>query len=377
MTALPDDAAGASLVGRVHDPGTGPCVVAVRGDEVADITPSGPTLAQLLARDDPVAAVREAPAARTWPLASVLAGEPPLLAPADLQVIKACGVTFVSSMVERVIEERAGGDASRAAAVRAELENIVGGSLAAVKPGSEEAAELKARLQADGQWSQYLEVGLGPDAEVFTKAPVLAAVGSGAAVGVSRASEWNNPEPEVVLAIDPRGRPVGAMLGNDVNLRDVEGRSALLLGKAKDNNASCALGPFLRLFDDGFSLDDVRELELRLEVRGTDGFVLDGRSSMREIARDPLELVAAAYGDHHQYPDGFVLMTGTLFAPTDDRDRPGGGFTHKAGDVVRISNPRLGTLENTVVAAEEAPRWEFGIAALFENLAARRLLATG
>jgi fumarylacetoacetate (FAA) hydrolase family protein len=375
MTALPDDATDATLVGRVNDPATGPCVVVVRGDEVADITPAGPTLAQLLARDDPVGAGRAAPVERTWPLASVLAGEPRLLAPADLQVIKACGVTFVSSMVERVIEERAGGDAGRAASVRAELEGVVGGSLGSVTPGSAEAAELKAKLQEDGQWSQYLEVGLGPDAEVFTKAPVLSAVGSGAAVGVSRASRWNNPEPEVVLAVDPRGRPVGATLGNDVNLRDLEGRSALLLGTAKDNNASCALGPFLRLFDDGFTLDDVRELELRLEVHGTDGFVLEGHSSMREITRDPLELVATTYGDHHQYPDGFVLMTGTLFAPTEDRDEPGGGFTHKTGDVVRISTPRLGTLENTVVAAEEAPRWEFGIAALFENLAERGLLA--
>ena len=374
MTALPDDAAQATLVGRVHDPGTGPCVVVVRGDEVADITAAAPTLSQLLAQDDPVSAVRAATATRAWPLASVLEGEPALLAPADLQVIKACGVTFVRSMVERVIEERAGGDASRAGAVRKELEDVVGGNIAAVTPGSDEAAELKAKLQEDGQWSQYLEVGLGPDAEVFTKAPVLSAVGSGATVGVSRASRWNNPEPEVVLAVDPRGQPVGAMLGNDVNLRDLEGRSALLLGKAKDNNASCALGPFLRLFDDGFTLDDVRGLELRLEVTGTDGFVLDGRSSMREIARDPLELVAATYGDHHQYPDGFVLMTGTLFAPTEDRDEPGGGFTHKTGDVVRISTPRLGTLENTVAPAEEAPRWEFGIAALFENLAARGLL---
>jgi fumarylacetoacetate (FAA) hydrolase family protein len=379
--ALPADAADSVLVGRLFDPSVGgPCVVAVRGERVADLTPLAPTMADLLDRHDAVEVARDAPVARSWPLAAVLAASVPvrpdaphLLAPADLQVIKACGVTFASSMLERVIEERAGGDPDRAAAVRGELEHLVGGALSAVVPGSDEVAQLKAALVRDGLWSQYLEVGLGPDPEVFTKAPVLASVGLGAEVGIAAGSTWNNPEPEVVLAVDSRGRAVGATLGNDVNLRDVEGRSALLLSKAKDNNASCAIGPFVRLFDARFGMDDVRALELRLEVVGADGYALDGVSSMRAISRDPVALVEATRRDH-QYPDGFFLFTGTLFAPTEDRDAPGRGFTHKDGDVVRISTSRLGTLANVVRRAEDAAPWTFGVRALLWNLAERGLL---
>jgi fumarylacetoacetate (FAA) hydrolase family protein len=381
--ALPEDGGRALLAGRLFDPEAGgPCVVAVRGEAVVDLTAAAPTMAHLLERDDAAAVVRDAPGGRAWPLDELLAGSlparrdrPHLLAPLDLQVVKACGVTFARSMVERVIEERAGGDASRAADLRAELEADVGGAITTVKPGSEQARELKEALQQRGFWSQYLEVGIGPDPEVFTKAPVLASVGLGAEIGIARASSWNNPEPEVVLAVASDGRTVGATLGNDVNLRDIEGRSALLLGKAKDNNASCAVGPFVRLFDDGFGLDDVRAMELRLEVEGRDGYTLDGRSSMREISRDPLDLVRATIGRHHQYPDGFFLFTGTLFAPTEDRHAPGAGFTHEVGDVVRISTPRLGTLVNVVAHAEDAAPWTFGVRALMENLAARGLLA--
>jgi fumarylacetoacetate (FAA) hydrolase family protein len=379
--ALPAEA-GALLVGRLFDPSVGgPCVVAVRDELVVDLTSIVPTMADLLDRPDAEVVAREAPVERSWPLDLVLsaslpvrADAPHLLAPADLQVIKACGVTFASSMLERVIEERAGGDPGRAAEVRAALERVVGGALSAVVPGSEAAAQLKAALVRDGMWSQYLEVGLGPDPEVFTKAPVMAAVGLGADVGIGAGSTWNNPEPEVVLAVDSRGRPVGATLGNDVNLRDVEGRSALLLGKAKDNNASCAIGPFVRLFDERFGMDDVRALELRLEVVGSDGYVLDGVSSMRAISRDPVALVEAVCSRDHQYPDGFFLFTGTLFAPTEDRDAPGRGFTHREGDVVRISSPRLGVLANLVRRAEDAPPWTFGVRALLRNLAERGVL---
>ena len=384
--ALPEDAGDALLAGRLFDPEAGgPCVVAVRGDAIVDLTATAPTMTHLLEREDAAAVVRDAPGARAWPLQEVLAASlptrrerPHLLAPADCQVVKACGVTFAKSLVERVIEERAGGDPARADELRSRLESEVGGAIATVSPGSEEAAQLKEALQGQGLWSQYLEVGIGPDPEVFTKAPVLASVGLGAEIGIARMSTWNNPEPEVVLAVASDGRPVGATLGNDVNLRDVEGRSALLLAKAKDNNASCAIGPFVRLFDQRFGLDDVRAMELRLEVLGRDdGYVLDGRSSMREISRDPLELVRATAGRHHQYPDGFFLFTGTLFAPTEDRGTPGAGFTHALGDVVRISTPRLGTLANVVAHAEEAPPWTFGVRALLENLAARGLLPVG
>ena len=297
-----------------------------------------------------------------------------LLAPCDLQAVKACGVTFARSMIERVIEEGAGGDPAQADAVRGRVSALFDRSLRDLRPGSDDAARLKAMLQQEGLWSQYLEVGIGPDAEVFTKAQPLSAVGWGADVGLHPASRWNNPEPEVVLAVGSTGRVIGATLGNDVNLRDVEGRSALLLGKAKDNNAAAAIGPFIRLFDDRFGLDDVRGMTVTLRVDGPDGFVLNGRSSMTEISRDPADLVSQTRGRHHQYPDGFMLYLGTMFAPTEDRDAPGQGFTHHLGDVVTIRADQLGALVNTVRLATEAPEWTFGAAALMRNLAKRRLL---
>jgi fumarylacetoacetate (FAA) hydrolase family protein len=297
-----------------------------------------------------------------------------LLSPIDLQCVKAAGVTFAVSALERVIEERARGDHAAAAAVRDRLESALGGNLRSVMPGSEQAAQLKQTLIADNMWSQYLEVAIGPDAEIFTKSPVLSTVGYGASVGIRSDSTWNNPEPEVVLVADAQGEAVGATLGNDVNLRDFEGRSALLLGKAKDNNASCALGPVIRLFDDGFSMEDVRAAEIAMTITGEDGYVLEGASTMREISRDPAELLRQALSEH-QYPDGLVLFCGTLFAPVQDRDEPGRGFTHKVGDTVTISSERLGTLVNPVTTSRDAPPWRFGIADLFRNLAARGLLA--
>ena len=385
-SCLPADRSGATLVGRVWDPAAqGPAVVHLRDDALVDISRSFPTLADLLDASDPARAAADAPGGTPFPIAAVLeasarrdAGAAHLLAPCDLQAVKACGVTFARSMIERVIEERAGGDFAAAAGVRARISDAVGGRLSDLRPGSPEAAEVKRALQAEGLWSQYLEVGIGPDAEVFTKAPVLSSVGWGAEIGVLRQSAWNNPEPEVVLAVDPHGTIRGATLGNDVNLRDIEGRSALLLGKAKDNNASCAIGPLLRLFDDGFSLADVRQLELTLTVSGRDdGYVLRGASSMREISRDPADLVAQAMGRNHQYPDGIMLFLGTLFAPTEDRDTPGQGFTHKPGDTVVIANTQLGALSNVVTHADAAPPWMFGIRALMRNLAARGLLQDG
>jgi fumarylacetoacetate (FAA) hydrolase family protein len=313
---------------------------------------------------------------RLFPMDELFDGSARLLAPVDLQVVKAAGVTFALSAIERVIEERARGDASAAGAVREMIESRIGGGIRSVVPGSAEAARLKAVLIEEGLWSQYLEVAIGPDAEIFTKAPVLAAVGWGADIGVRSDSHWNNPEPEVVLVANSSGDAVGASLGNDVNLRDFEGRSALLLSKAKDNNASCAIGPFIRLFDDGFGMDDVRSATVRLEVEGADGYRLSGTSSMSEISRDPEELVRQAMSEHH-YPDGFALFLGTLFAPVQDRDSPGRGFTHKEGDIVRISTPKLGTLVNRVTTSKAAPPWSFGIRDLMNNLAARGLIRAG
>lgn len=381
---LPADRAAARLLGRLYDPAVGgPCLVLVQGDEVVDVTSAGPTMSRLLARPDLFDALQLAQAdARRWPIRHLLEsfGKPAdpnalrLLAPVDLQVIKAAGVTFVESMLERVVEERAGGDPNGALQIRAELVEIIGGAISEIKPGSDQAAAVKAALVRDGLWSAYLEVGIGPDPEVFTKAPVLAAVGAGAEIGVRSTSKWNNPEPEIVLLVDAQGRIVGVTLGNDVNLRDIEGRSALLLGEAKDNNASCALGPFIRLLDEHFTLDDVRSLDVNLRVEGPEGFVMDGFSSMRNISRDPAELVTHVIGAHHQYPDGFVLFTGTLFAPTQDRFGDGHGFTHVAGDVVRISTPKLGQLVNVVRASEEAQPWTEGIWSLMSNLHSRNLL---
>ena len=372
--ALPSDWREGSFVGRL-DLGDGPTPVVIRDGHAFDMARAAPTVAELVAggRFDPAAGTPLGPL-DLLPLGAGRDAPARLLAPIDLQCVKAAGVTFAVSALERVIEERARGDAAAAAGVRERLEARMGGSIRAVVPGSAEAAALKAALIDDGMWSQYLEVAIGPDAEIFTKGAPLSTVGWGADVGVRSDSTWNNPEPEIALLVDPTGRAVGATLGNDVNLRDFEGRSALLLGKAKDNNASCALGPFVRLFDAGFTMDDVRSAELSLLIEGEDGYVLEGRSSMREISRDPATLVRQALSEH-QYPDGFVLLLGTLFAPTQDRDEPGRGFTHKLGDIVSIGSERLGTLVNRVTTCAAADPWTFGIAALMRNLAARGLLA--
>jgi fumarylacetoacetate (FAA) hydrolase family protein len=366
------------FVGRAWVDEKGPCLILIRGDAVLDITSArAPTMRDLLEIDDPAASLRGAGGEKIGDLAGLLSGKSGavrLLAPVDLQAIKACGVTFARSMLERVIEERAAGNPELAARIREKIGGAIGKSLRDIKAGSPEAGRVKTALLQEGLWSPYLEVGIGPDAEVFTKSQAMSAVGHGADIGLHPISKWNNPEPEIVLAVDSKGRVKGAMLGNDVNLRDVEGRSALLLGKAKDNNASCSLGPFIRLFDSSYSIDDVRSAELRLTVEGPEGFVMHGQSSMSEISRDPLELVAQTIGRHHQYPDGFVLFMGTLFAPIQDRDAPGEGFTHKIGDIVSIANDELGTLSNRVQLSTECPPWEFGASHLMRNLAGRGLL---
>jgi fumarylacetoacetate (FAA) hydrolase family protein len=378
---LADDWDRASLLGRV-DRGEGPLPIMVRNGRIEDLSRVAPTTAQLLNRypvgsaipsGAAVSRVSDFDARAVW-MSEQGAGAARLLAPVDLQCVKASGVTFAVSALERVIEERARGDAAAAERIRETLAERIGDDLKRVRPGSDSAAKLKQALIANDLWSQYLEVAIGPDAEVFTKSPLLASVGWGDYVGIRSDSHWNNPEPEIVLVCDAAGEPRGATLGNDMNLRDFEGRSALLLGKSKDNNASCAIGPFVRLFDDRFTLDHVRNAVVRLDITGNDGFILRGESSMSLISRDPLELIKQTAGMHHQYPDGFALFLGTMYAPIQDRDVVGEGFTHKIGDRVRVSTSTLGVLENEVIHCSAAPPWTFGVGALMQNLAGRGLL---
>ncbi len=373
----------ARLIGRVWRPELeGPSVVIVRDGVLFDVTREVATVADFLDGDS-VATYDSLEGERLGPVDDFLASPAEmgngaaracLLAPCDLQALKACGVTFARSMIERVIDERTAGDPARAEAIRTRIGDLIGGSLTNVRAGSEASDHVRGVLQREGLWSQYLEVGIGPDAEVFTKSQPMSAVGHGALVGVNKISNWNNPEPEIVLAVNARGEIRGATLGNDVNLRDVEGRSALLLGKAKDNNAAATVGPFIRFFDGSFTLDHVRRTTVTLTVQGEDGFTLEGSSSIARISRDPADLAAQMIGPHHQYPDGAALYLGTMFAPIKDRDAPGGGFTHKYGDIVTIAAPELGSLVNRMKRTDECEPWTYGASHLMRHLAKRGLL---
>jgi len=382
---LPNDAGSATLLGRIYHPEhNGPSIVTIRDGNVIEITnKTAPTVRDICEMENPAAYIKNLEGENLGTFEALISNsnesdrdqqKPYFLAPIDLQAIKAAGVTFVVSLLERVIEEQAKGNPLKAVEIRETIDDYIGTDLSKLKPGSPEALQLKQKLIEKQVWSQYLEVGIGPDAEIFTKSQVLSAVGIGAHIGIHPISNWNNPEPEIALAVSSTGKPVGAMLANDVNLRDIEGRSALLLGKAKDNNASCALGPFIRLFDDSYTLDDVRNSDITLKIEGTDGFVLNGFSSLSQISRDPLEIINATLNNNHQYPDGMALLLGTMFAPVKDRDQTGEGFTHKIDDVVTIATPKLGSLSNRVKYSKDCAPWNFGISQFMRNLAHRDLL---
>ena len=377
--------AGGTFLGRIRAPSAAhPLIVTVRDGAVVDITSrQGPTVSDICEMADPAAYVRAASGTFIAGLDEVSAQSTAparkssnlcLLSPVDLQAVKASGVTFVVSLLERVIEEQARGDAEKANAIRADIAGLIGDDLSKLKPGSPEAMAIKTKLISRGAWSQYLEVGIGPDAEIFTKCQPMSSVGFGADIGLLPISNWNNPEPEIAVIASSAGRIVGATLGNDVNLRDVEGRSALLLGKAKDNNASASLGPFIRLFDGSFSIEHLKVAEVHLAVEGSDGFSLEGSSSMAEISRSPEDLVGAAMGPHHQYPDGMALYLGTMFVPSKDRGETGKGFTHHLGDVVTVSTDTLGALANTVRYSHQCQPWTYGARDLMRSLADANLI---
>lgn len=381
---LPVDSQLATLVGRVWRPGIGPALAVIRDDVICDITTTHtPTMSSLFELDDVAVWINEIEGEVIGSVEDIISNSdekyknkklPFLLSPFDLQAIKAAGVTFAVSMLERVIEEQAHGAPEKAIEIRISIKELIGENLSALVPGSKQAAELKKILIDKGIWSQYLEVGIGPDAEIFTKCQAMSSVGFGAHTGIDARSVWNNPEPEIALAVSSTGNIIGATLANDVNLRDFEGRSALLLSKAKDNNASCSLGPFIRVFDEYYSYDDVLASQVSLDITGEDGFTLSDFSNMKEISRAPADLVKATISKNHQYPDGFALLLGTMFAPTKDRDQEKSGFTHHQNDIVRISSPKLGRLINHVEYCENCEPWTFGIQALIKNLAKRKLI---
>jgi len=493
---LPKDWKEGTFVGRVWRADVnGPSVVKLDNEGyLVDITTSFPTVSALCEQENPAEAVKAVTGERIGKLSDILAttarhtkkdDKPYLLSPIDLHAVKAAGVTFAESLVERVVEKMAGGDRDKALGIRigvlsdiatilkkdgalqtlavlrqrydalqgqadnGEALRTLGVEVAQLRsesinfketpPGSKPALQIRdllimkfaafkideavhkyanddpaaaelVRAQLTRRFKQvtdavnsgkeegfsdatlkeirdflsglgtgagksYIEVGLGPKAEIFTKAQPMSSVGHGADAGYLEESKWNNPEPEVVLVTNSRKEIVGAALGNDVNHRDIEGMSELLLGECKDQNASCAVGPFIRLIDKtSFKQEDIDTMKVEVHVKGTDGFELYSDSSMEKISRKPEELVNQMF-KQHQYPDGAVLFCGTMFSPVKDRDEPTKGFTHKVGDHVTIRSDKLGSLTNRMDYTQNVEPWIYGVGKLMQNLAERGVFA--
>jgi len=378
---LPSDGYAGTLVGRALFPGVfpGPCVVAIREDGVHNISGTVPTMAQLLNAPNPLATLQRALRNCVYlgPLESLLENSTPsthdplkpyLLTPIDLQAVKAVGLTFVNGLLQRFADDNGG------AATVAKMEKAAGVALGKILPGSEEAARLRTALMEDGLWNDTLEVGFGPDVELFTKAQPLSAVGTGAEIAVLPTSKQTFAEPEVVLMLNADGKICGATLGCDMTARDVEARSLLLLGRAKDQNATCAVGPFIRLFDQTFSLPNVQGMNLTYAFEGADDAVFTDTGSMDQIGRGLITLARQVVNEHHGYPDGVALFTGCMFKAPSSRGASDTPFTHQVGDVVIIKASPLGTLINRVNTTDKVRPWSFGMSDLMANLANRQLL---
>ena len=251
--------------------------------------------AGLFTTGDPVAAVRRA--VESLPPGSER-GQPTreeLLAPVDRQEVWASGVTYLRSRTARMEESKTAG----------------GGSF-------------------------YDRVYDAERPELFFKASPARVVSPGRDVRIRADSQWNVPEPEFALVINPQRRIVGYTIGNDMSSRDIEGENPLYLPQAKCYDGSCALGPAVLLAEEPLP----PTTEIRMEVLRGGASVFRGATTMSQMKRSPDELVSYLYREM-SFPYGCILMTGTGVIPPDE-------FSLRSGDEIRITVDAIGTLVNRV-----------------------------